>query len=328
MTVERPALGFRLAVGAAALTALALVVVGGAVRVSESGLGCPDWPLCDGRLVPEARSEPIVEYAHRATAGVTVLALVVATAWALLRYRRRTDILAPLLASVALVPVQALLGAVVVWLELPDRLVGVHFMVGMVMLALCVYACVAAWRGGAPVSGGFVRLATATGATALLLVSLGAGVVATDALHACGEQWPGCNGGIASGDATAVLQAVHRAVAYAVAGLAIALLVLGVRKEAPLVTAAAPAALVAFQLGVGIAMVLSSHESLLHDVLRILHVAGAAFVWTAAVAAVAVAHAPLSGPPVVGAERRRVHPDLAPRPGADELVVSRLEGAR
>jgi heme A synthase len=52
-----------------------------------------------------------------------------------------------LAATLGLVPVQALLGATVVRLELPDRLVGVHFMIGMVRLALTAFACVASWRG-------------------------------------------------------------------------------------------------------------------------------------------------------------------------------------
>jgi heme A synthase len=280
---------------AAAFSAWALVVVGGLVRVSESGLGCPDWPLCDGRVVPDGQKEPLIEYAHRATAAVTIVVLVAVTVVAWRRYRSHLDVFVPLAVALGLVPLQAVIGAAVVWLELPDRLVGVHFMVGMVMLGLCTYAAVAAWRGSRPVSQTFRRFAVAAGAAGLLLVSLGAGVVTTDAMHACGEQWPGCNGGVASGGDLAVLQVVHRSVAYAVVALALVLLVLGVRGQAPLLASCAPAALALAQLGVGIGMVLSGHGSLQHDVLRVLHVAGAAGVWASMAAVVAASMTARSG---------------------------------
>ncbi len=290
--VERPRQGFRWAVAATAASAWALVVVGGAVRVSESGLGCPDWPLCGGRVVPAKQSEPIVEYAHRATAAVVIALLAVTAVWALRRYRSRRGVTIPLVVALGLVPVQAVLGAIVVWLELPDRLVGVHFMVGMVMLALCMHACVAAWRGGDQVTRAFRSLALTAGAASLALVSLGASVVSTDGMHACGEQWPGCNGGVVSGDATAVLQVVHRFAAYTVVALAVALLVLGLRGHAPLLAAVAPAVFGVAQVGVGIGMVLAAHGSLLHDVLRILHVTGAAALWASMVAVVSVSITP------------------------------------
>ena len=47
------------------VSAWARVVVAGTVRVSESGVGYPDWPLCGGRVVPAGRIESIVEYTHR-----------------------------------------------------------------------------------------------------------------------------------------------------------------------------------------------------------------------------------------------------------------------
>ncbi len=281
--------GFAWVVLATAVAVWTLVVVGGAVRVSESGLGCPDWPLCDGRVVPTGQQEPIVEYTHRAIAGVAIGLLALTSVWALRRHRSRRDVTVPVTVALALVPVQALLGAVVVWLELPDRLVGVHFMVGMVMLALCTYACAAAWRGERSVTSGFRRVAVSVGAVGLLLVSLGAAVVSTDAMHACGEEWPACNGGFARGGDLAALQVAHRSAAYLLAVLALALLVVGVRTQASLVVSALPAALVLVQICIGVGMVLADHGSGAHDVLRILHVAGAASLWAAVVAAVGVA---------------------------------------
>jgi len=71
--------GFRIAALSSALAAWALVAVGGIVRVTESGLGCPDWPLCDGRAVPRGEKTAMLEYSHRAVAFVvSALVLLVA----------------------------------------------------------------------------------------------------------------------------------------------------------------------------------------------------------------------------------------------------------
>src|SRR5258708_20998888 len=66
------------------------IALGGLVRVSGSGLGCPDWPLCHGRPYPPADPHAIIEYSHRAVGTVTGL-LIIATvvlAWVDFRPRR------------------------------------------------------------------------------------------------------------------------------------------------------------------------------------------------------------------------------------------------
>jgi heme A synthase len=290
--VTRPSAGFRWLVAATALAAWALVAVGGLVRVSKSGLGCPDWPLCDGRVVPQGQKEPIIEFSHRFTAATVVVLLLLSTIWAFRRYRERRDVSFTLAAALALVPVQAVLGAIVVWLELPGEVVGVHFMVGLVFLSLCAYPAAAAWRGETAVASSYRSVALAAVTAGLVLVSLGASVVATDAMHGCGEEWPGCDGGVAGDDRFGVLQVVHRTLGYAVFGLAIALLVLALRRRGPVLPGIAPAIFAALQIPFGVGVVLATHGSVWHDVFRVLHVAGSGAVWASLVAVFAIVTTP------------------------------------
>jgi len=294
MPAMRPTRGFRLLALAAAASAWALVAVGGIVRVTESGLGCPDWPLCEGRVVPVQQKEPMIETSHRWVAGLVTVLVVLVAVWAWRRYRSRADVLVPALAAVLLVPVQALLGAIVVWLELPGWIVGVHFVVGMLFLAATVLAAGAAWRSGAgvPASEGFVRLAWWTTGAGLVLVALGAAVVSADADHACGENWPDCNGALAAGGADAWLQVAHRSAAYLVAGLAVALAAQAWRGRGPRLVGSAPLAAVVVQIAFGVSLVLVGEESAAHEPLAMLHVAGAATVWAALVALAALVGLP------------------------------------
>ena len=138
--------GFRLLVLGAALTAWALVAVGGVVRVTASGLGCPHWPPCTARAIPLDQRASIIEYSHRAVVALLTVLVVAVAVGAWRGYRSRREVLWPALAAVVLVPLQALLGAVAVWLDLPGWVVAFHFVVGMLFLGTIVTTAVAAWR--------------------------------------------------------------------------------------------------------------------------------------------------------------------------------------
>src|SRR5436309_16008318 len=99
----------------AAVFAYLQIALGGIVRVSGSGLGCPDWPLCQGRPYPPANLNAIIEYSHRtvgAITGVLIIATVVA-AWAVFR-TRRPAVAWLATASVIAVSVEGALGGLVV----------------------------------------------------------------------------------------------------------------------------------------------------------------------------------------------------------------------
>ena len=50
--------------------AVAQISLGGIVRITDSGLGCPDWPLCHGKLLPPLELHTLIEYSHRLSASV------------------------------------------------------------------------------------------------------------------------------------------------------------------------------------------------------------------------------------------------------------------
>jgi heme A synthase len=293
----------------AAVAAWALVAVGGVVRVTESGLGCPHWPLCTANAVPLDQRASVIEYSHRAVVAL-VSVLVVALAVSAWRGQRsRPDILGPALVAVVLVPLQALLGAAAVWFELPGWVVAFHFLVGLLFLAAIVATAAAAWRrphGSASI--GFVRLAWATVLVGFALVSVGAALVATDADAACGTQWPACNGGFAAGGGHAELQVAHRMLAYTVAVLAAALLVLALRGRGPRLAGSLPLLAVLAQAGFGIGIVLVGGPGRAHEILAGLHEAGAGVVWALLVALAALAR--------TGQERASAPVAADPRPVA------------
>jgi heme A synthase len=288
--VERPGAGFRLTALAAALAAWALVAVGGVVRITRSGLGCPDWPLCKGNVVPGTRRDSIIEYSHRSTAAIVTVLVVLTAVWAWRRYRARRDVLWPALAAALLVPFQAVLGAVVVWLELPSWIVGVHFVVGLVFLAATVVTAVGAWRKRAPdAPPGLVRLVWGCALAGLALVCAGAAVVSAHADEACGREWPACNGAFVAGGIDPAIQVTHRMLAYLV--LAVALVLPFAARRAGSLRRAAwlPLAACLVQVGLGIALVLTEDGTRAHKLVEGMHVAGSGVVWAAIVALAALA---------------------------------------
>jgi heme A synthase len=190
--------GFRRLALVTAIFAYLQVALGGLVRVSGSGLGCPDWPLCHGRPYPPADPHAIIEYSHRAVGSVTGILIIatVVVAWAVFRTRRP---IVAWLASASLIGVvgEGVLGGVVVANDLSPWLVVVHLGLAMMILGFLVAATVMAAPSSLGVPDhGFRRLmAAVTGLTYLLLLT-GSTVVASSADRGC-QTWPLCGGGFA-----------------------------------------------------------------------------------------------------------------------------------
>ena len=308
---------FRRWVLAAFTVAFVAVAWGGIVRATGSGMGCADdWPLCQGSLLPAAQAGSVIEWLHRALAlasGVTVFVV----AWLAVRqYRGRAMGLA--LAAVPLFLLQAILGAITVWLALPHEWVTLHFANAQLFLGVLTallietrvasewgsYARPAASLTGAPTPGageagpGRTRwsyLFAGTAAATYLLQLSGAYVRAAGATAAC-KGWPECDSALLFPTTGApAIHMLHRYLAAAVGVLIVyaAIAAWRRRREIP---GAGPAAmwtlgLFALQVVVGAANPLSGFAVLPLAA----HPGVASALWCATVALAVVAWRPPAG---------------------------------
>jgi len=119
---------------ASVIANVGIVVTGGAVRLSGSGLGCPTWPTCAGAdLVPSSRASvhKIIEFSNRSLTFV-VGAVLLATFIAAWRQHRQTKLA---LAALLSIPTQAVLGGIVVLTDLNPWLVAAHFLLSIAIIA-------------------------------------------------------------------------------------------------------------------------------------------------------------------------------------------------
>lgn len=145
--IVRPVSGIllrRLAL-ASIIANVGIVVTGGAVRLTASGLGCPTWPRCtDDSYVttPEMGVYGVIEFGNRMlTFAVGLIAL--ATVLAVLAHRpRRPGLLALAVAVFLGIPAQAVIGGITVLTNLNPWVVGLHFLASMAVIA----AAYALWR--------------------------------------------------------------------------------------------------------------------------------------------------------------------------------------
>jgi heme A synthase len=229
------------------------IALGGVVRVTGSGLGCPDWPLCHGRPYPPANLSSIIEYSHRAVGSLTELLILATFFGAWMVWRSRRPVVA-WLASAALVAglSEALLGAGVVANELASWLVLIHLALAMVILGFLVATVV---MSRPPSTGipdtGFRRLvAIAAGATYLLLLT-GSSVVASGADAAC-RSWPLCGSGFTPDfNGVNAFTMLHRGSVLVIGALLVIVLVRAARLPGLRIMAIATLAIFGLQVAVG-----------------------------------------------------------------------------
>ena len=304
-----------------------LIVIGGIVRVSDSGLGCGPadsgfhgWPFCNGDVVPGIDLNSIIEYTHRVVASVVGLMTLALAVIAWRNYREHRALVRVSIAGFVLVAAQGALGGIVVEENLEEELVAAHLGLAMLFLALLWWI----WRstrpeviGSDPPDGGSRYRPLAWVASVLVLCTIVAGgymagtqnygradyQLGDGAHHACGKEFPTCNGDFMPfGEARLVdIHLTHRFFMYlaVVAVLALVVLTLRRRPSAELVRGAWIAlGLVFVQVLVGALNVwLDEYETLI-----VLHLAlGTLLWWTVAAMTLSLYRVPspvLAGGPV------------------------------
>jgi cytochrome c oxidase assembly protein subunit 15 len=128
---------YRLAILTAA-SALALAIIGTFVDPDGGALACPDWPLCQGEALPSLTGRVLVEHGHRLVA-LWVATLTAALAVTVLRRRADPALRRLALGAVALVLVQAAIGAAMVLLGIPDLARVGHVATALVFFAIVVH---------------------------------------------------------------------------------------------------------------------------------------------------------------------------------------------
>ena len=204
-------------------TSLVLVAIGVVVRATESGLGCPDWPLCHGQLIPSIGDPKAwIEWIHRTVAVVIGFEILGLAVLAVIDHRDRRSILWPTVATVVLVGFQAWLGRETVRLGNSGVSVTAHLAAAMTLVGLLVYVAVRASYparlGGRGASQRFTLLAAFGAAATFVLLIFGSNVTATGSALVFPD-WPSMGGALLPSltDATTA-HVLHRWVA-AIVGL-------------------------------------------------------------------------------------------------------------
>jgi cytochrome c oxidase assembly protein subunit 15 len=298
----------QLAIATLLLTFL-LIVIGGIVRVSDSGLGCgpansglEGWPFCNGDVVPGVDLHSIIEYTHRVVASVVGLMMLALAVLAWRNHREHRVLVRVTIAGFVLVAAQGALGGVVVEENLEEELVAAHLGLAMLLLAVLFWI----WRsarpdtvGSDPPDGGlrYRPLAWLASVAVLCTIVAGGYMAGTQnygradyrpgdgAHHACGKEFPTCNGEFMPfGEARLVdIHLTHRFFMYIAVALVLALVVVTLRRRpAPELVRGAWAA-----LGILMAQVLVGALNVWldeYEALIVLHLALGTLLWWTVVA--------------------------------------------
>jgi protoheme IX farnesyltransferase len=276
---------------AAAIATFLLIVIGGIVRVTGSGLGCPDWPTCFGRWLPPPQIEAQIEFSHRFWASAVTSPLILIAAFIAWRSLRSVRLIwHQLFWAMPLLLLQGLLGGLVVLTETPSWLVAIHLGTAFILFGLLIMAAVVAFvRHHNPAQpdrlafqSRFARLALGALIGIFVVLVSGALVAVTSSTYAC-TGWPLCNGELIPTNPFGLIHMGHRLIV----GLVTVHLLMLLRRawqtqrhERAILSAATLTVVLYFAQGLVGALKVSTEFPV---VLLGLHVATAAAVWASAV---------------------------------------------
>ncbi|WHZ03814.1 COX15/CtaA family protein [Neobacillus sp. YX16] len=216
-----------LAIISVALTYI-LIVFGGYVASSESGMGCgPEWPLCNGEVIPVLENETLIEFAHRAIG--LLLAIFVGILFVLIKRNKNNKILQTAgNCLISLLTLQILAGAVVVVLDLPTIVITVHLLVAMLfmLVLLWIYRTEASTRIKTKLSDNrkLKIVFQLNVLIILLLLTMGFGAFIKHEYYGLACDWLDCRETLLPVTAPEILQSGHRVLAIITAAYTIFLL--------------------------------------------------------------------------------------------------------
>jgi cytochrome c oxidase assembly protein subunit 15 len=260
-----------------------IVVTGGAVRLTGSGLGCAEWPKCTEDsfvATSEMGIHGAIEFGNRTLTGVLVLLAVGALAAAWMREPRRMSLVKLALGVLAIVPVQAVIGGITVWTGLNPWVVGLHFLASIVIIGVATALYIRAGEPDGPVAAlvprpvvFLWRLMVATA-----FVAICAGVVVTGSGPHAGDPATPRNGL----DPVEVTQ-LHVDSVFLLVGLSIAMVFALHAVGAPESAKRAAYVLLAVEAGQGLIGYVQ-HYTGLPELLVGMHMLGACLLWIAVLA--------------------------------------------
>ena len=115
------------------------ITLGGFVRVSESGLGCPDWPLCHGKIIPPFDFHTLIEYSHRLNGSILGILVTVLLIVCLMRYRHDKRLTIANYTAFGLVVFAGILGGITVITELAWWIRLIHLGIAQILAACLMY---------------------------------------------------------------------------------------------------------------------------------------------------------------------------------------------
>lgn len=204
------------------LAMFGLIVVGSVVRTTGSGLACPDWPLCNGRLLPTESFNVFIEWFHRLLALIVSLMLFATAGWIWARRETRARLGGLAALAVALLFGQILLGALTVWKLLHPAVVSSHLAMALLLFGTVVAITQVAFAeadGGEPLAPRPAGLlpSVALGTALLYGQAVLGGMVSTNHAGLACPDWPTCYGSwFPPLEGGVALQMFHRWGAYLV----------------------------------------------------------------------------------------------------------------
>ena len=274
---------------AALVASIIQVTLGGVVRVTGSGLGCPDWPLCDGRVIPVFERTALVEFSHRIVATVVGLLTLGVAVLAWRRYRDDSRIVIPGLVGAVLVLVAALLGAAVVLTELAWWVRLVHLGVAEGVVACMAVVTLVAWRTGRtpgpeaqPAGNRLDLLIPVSVVGAFIVILSGSYMVGYGAGSSCGT-WPLCRGSLLPEGTAYMIHMAHRLLSAAVGVVLVGSVIMALRRSAHIRGLSPTAWLVIAALAGQILLGAWTVWAGFSIEMRAAHLAGATLLWAAVI---------------------------------------------